>query len=303
MAKDTSTAAAPPPEHVIVPTPVQVGTVRVGGGGPLCIIAGPCVVEGEAITRRIAARLVDICGHLGLPLIFKASFDKANRTSGSGFRGIGMGDALDILAGIGAEFHLPITTDVHLPDQAEAVAARVDLLQIPAFLCRQTDLLEACAATGKPVNLKKGQFLSPWELKPALEKLKAAGAVGILQTERGTSFGYQNLVVDFRSFQVLRAHGVPVVFDATHSVQLPGASGGKSGGQRTYIPGLVRAAVAAGIDALFLEVHEDPTVALSDGPNMVPLDALQALLTQARDLHACAQTLPPLVLHNDPSSA
>lgn len=288
------------PAPALLPiTPVAVGPVLVGDGR-LTLIAGPCVIESDDMALRLAESLAEICARLDLSLIFKASFDKANRTSGQSRRGPGLEAGLETLHTIRRRLGLPVTTDVHLPEQAVAVAQAVDLLQVPAFLCRQTDLLEACGATGKPVNLKKGQFLSPWELAPAIEKASRAGAAGVLQTERGVSFGYQNLVVDMRSLMILRENRRPVVFDATHSVQLPGAGGGKSGGMRSFIPPLVRAAVAAGIDALFLEVHPEPALAWSDGPNMVPLPALEGLLLQARALHTCVQTLPPVFLVNEP---
>jgi 2-dehydro-3-deoxyphosphooctonate aldolase (KDO 8-P synthase) len=241
-------------------------------------------MEGRDFTLRHAEAIRDIAARLGLPFIFKSSFDKANRTSGRSARGPGMDEGLSLLDEVRRTLGVAVTTDVHLPEQAAPAAECVDLLQIPAFLCRQTDLLLACAATGRPVNVKKGQFLSPWELASAVEKLRDGGAVGVIQTERGTSFGYQNLVVDLRSLAILRAHGAPVVFDATHSVQLPGAGGDRSSGQREFVPVLARAAVAAGVDALFLEVHESPNQALSDGPNMIPLSALEALLASLKRL-------------------
>lgn len=280
-------------------TPVRVGDLLVGAGA-LTIIAGPCVLESAALAREVADTCAQICRKLGLPFIFKASFDKANRTSHTSFRGPGLVDGLKMLAALKRDLQLPVTTDVHLPEQATMVAEVADLLQVPAFLSRQTDLLEACGATQKPVNIKKGQFLSPWELAPATEKARNAGAHGVLQTERGVSFGYQNLVVDMRSMMILRENGWPVVFDATHSVQMPGGKGSSSGGMRQFIPTLVRAAVGAGIDALFLEVHPDPQKALSDGPNMVPLSELEGLLEQASRLHACVRALSPVRLKNDP---
>jgi 2-dehydro-3-deoxyphosphooctonate aldolase (KDO 8-P synthase) len=243
------------------------------------------VIEGEAITRRIAEGILRICIELGLPLVFKASFDKANRTSGGSFRGSGMARGLSILSAIRRDLEIPVTTDVHLPEQAAIVAEHVDLLQIPAFLCRQTDLLEACGATGKPVNIKKGQFLSPWDMGNALDKALNAGASGVLQTERGSSFGYQNLVVDMGGLAIMAENGWPVVFDGTHSVQHAPMGGTTSRGQRELIPPLVRAAVAAGVDALFLEVHENPAQALSDAATQFPLSQLGALLEQAKALH------------------
>ena len=255
-----------------------VAAVTIGGGAPLALIAGPCVIEDEALTTRIAERLVAICAARGLPLIFKSSFDKANRTSGESFRGPGLDEGLAILARLRQRLGVPVVTDLHEPVQAPRLAEVVDLLQIPAFLCRQTDLLRAAAATGKPVNLKKGQFLSPTEAGPAVEKLRQGGASGVVVTERGTTFGYHDLVVDMRSLPLIRAQGVPVCFDATHSVQQPGGQGNRSGGRRALVAPLARAAVGAGVDALFLETHEDPDRALSDGPNMISLDALPALL-------------------------
>jgi 2-dehydro-3-deoxyphosphooctonate aldolase (KDO 8-P synthase) len=255
-----------------------VAAVSIGGNAPLALIAGPCVIEDEALTNRVAERLVAICAARGLPLIFKTSFDKANRTSGSSFRGPGLHEGLAILDRLRRRLGVPVVTDLHAPDQAPLLAEVVDLLQIPAFLCRQTDLLRAAAATGKPVNLKKGQFLSPAEAGPAVEKLRQGGASGVVVTERGTTFGYHDLVVDMRSLPLIRAQGVPVCFDATHSVQQPGGQGSHSGGRRALVAPLARAAVGAGVDALFLETHEDPDRALSDGPNMISLDALPALL-------------------------
>jgi 2-dehydro-3-deoxyphosphooctonate aldolase (KDO 8-P synthase) len=252
-----------------------VAAVSIGGNAPLALIAGPCVIEDEALTNRVAERLVAICAARGLPLIFKTSFDKANRTSGSSFRGPGLQEGLAILDRLRRRLGVPVVTDLHAPDQAPLLAEVVDLLQIPAFLCRQTDLLRAAAATGKPVNLKKGQFLSPAEAGPAVEKLRQGGASGVVVTERGTTFGYHDLVVDMRSLPLIRAQGVPVCFDATHSVQQPG---GQGSGRRALVAPLARAAVGAGVDALFLETHEDPDRALSDGPNMISLDALPALL-------------------------
>lgn len=252
--------------------------VPVGGGAPLVLIAGPCVIESEEGVNRVAEVLVELCGRLGLPLIFKASFDKANRSSLDAFRGPGLIEGMRILGDLRARLRLPVTTDIHAPDQAAPVAEVVDLLQIPAFLCRQTDLLVAAAATGAPVNLKKGQFVAPVDMGPALHKLRASGAGGVMLTERGATFGYRDLVVDMRALPTLRGLGAPVCFDATHSVQQPGALGDRTGGRRDLVPTLARAAAAVGIDALFMEVHEDPDRALSDGPNMVPLAELEALL-------------------------
>ncbi len=262
------------------PNPVVIGPARVGKAGPLALIAGPCVMEPGGLTLRIAARLAEVCGERGIPLIFKASFDKANRTSGSSFRGPGVEEGLRTFEKVKAETGLPVTTDIHETIQAAPIAEVVDLLQIPAFLARQTDLLEAAAATGRPVNVKKGQFLAPWDMQHVVKKLNAAGASGVLLTERGTTFGYGRLVNDFRAIPQMKETGAPVVFDATHSVQLPGGGpdGAASSGQREMIPTLARAAVAAGCDALFLEVHPDPDQALSDGPNSLRLDELPDLL-------------------------
>lgn len=258
--------------------PVAVGPVVVGAGHPLALIAGPCVIEGEEFTLRVAERVRDICRDAGVPVIFKASYDKANRSSDRSFRGPGPEEGLRILAKVRGATGLPVTTDVHDVSQVAAAADAVDLLQIPAFLCRQTDLLAAAAKTGKPVNVKKGQFLAPHDAKNIVDKLRAAGGAGILLTERGTTFGYNNLVVDMRGLPVLRAFGCPVIFDATHSVQLPGGAGTASSGQREFVAPLARAAVAVGVDGVFLEVHPEPDRAPSDGSNMIPLDALPPLL-------------------------
>ena len=268
-----------------------VAAVSIGGNAPLALIAGPCVIEDEALTNRVAERLVAICAARGLPLIFKTSFDKANRTSGSSFRGPGLHEGLAILDRLRRRLGVPVVTDLHAPDQAPLLAEVVDLLQIPAFLCRQTDLLRAAAATGKPVNLKKGQFLSPAEAGPAVEKLRQGGASGVVVTERGTTFGYHDLVVDMRSLPLIRAQGVPVCFDATHSVQQPGGQGASSGGDRRMVPVLARAAVAVGVAGVFIETHEDPENAPSDGPNMVPLDKLEGLLRTLMALDKVAKGL------------
>ena len=260
--------------------PVIVGPVSVGQGRPLVLICGPCVMEPNDMTRRIAESLVTICADLGVPLIFKASFDKANRTSKSSFRGPGIDEGLKLFERIKAETGLPVTTDVHESNQAAPIAEVVDLLQIPAFLARQTDLLEAASATGRPINVKKGQFMAPWDMANVVAKVAGDGASGVMLTERGTTFGYGRLVNDFRAIPQMQATGAPVVFDATHSVQLPsaGAGGTVTGGERAMVPTLSKAAVAAGTDALFLEVHPDPDQALSDGPNALRLDDLAELL-------------------------
>ncbi|MBQ7456348.1 MAG: 3-deoxy-8-phosphooctulonate synthase [Desulfovibrio sp.] len=251
---------------------------------PLVLIAGPCAIENREHTLRSASFLQEICARLGIALIYKSSFDKANRSQASSYRGVGMEEGLELLSLVRERFDLPVLTDIHEPGQAERVASCVDYLQIPAFLCRQTDLIQAAAATGKPVNIKKGQFLAPWEMNNVLAKAVSTGNTKISLCERGTTFGYNNLVVDMRSLAVLAQTGHPVVFDATHSVQLPGAMGGKSGGQREFVPVLARAAVAVGVAALFLETHEDPDRAPCDGPNMVPFAELPALLSHIKDL-------------------
>ncbi|HEY5232748.1 MAG TPA: 3-deoxy-8-phosphooctulonate synthase [Verrucomicrobiae bacterium] len=244
----------------------------------LFLIAGPCVIENEKLCLQVAASLKKTCASLGIFYVFKASFDKANRTSAKSFRGPGIENGLKILAKVRTEFDLPVLTDVHSEAQVVAAAEVADILQIPAFLCRQTDLIEAAVATGKIVNLKKGQFLSPQEMGRVAEKARLAGAKKILLTERGTTFGYNNLVADMRSIPIMKSFGFPVVFDATHSVQLPGGGGDKSSGQREFAPVLARCALAAGADGIFLETHPQPDKALSDGPNMIPLGETSALL-------------------------
>lgn len=260
------------------PNPVKVGPVEIGRGRPLALIAGPCVMEPGDLALEVARRLVEICGPRGVPLVFKASYDKANRTSRSSFRGPGLEAGMREFERIKAETGLPVTTDVHETHQAAPVARVVDLLQIPAFLARQTDLLEAAAETGRPVNVKKGQFMAPWDMRHAVAKVLEAGGPGVLLTERGTTFGYGRLINDMRAIPLMQATGAPVVFDATHSVQLPSAGQGASSGEREMIPVLARAAVAAGCDALFVEVHPRPEEALSDGPNALRLDDLAGLL-------------------------
>ncbi|MFQ5532867.1 MAG: 3-deoxy-8-phosphooctulonate synthase [Candidatus Methylomirabilales bacterium] len=259
---------------------VSVGSVRIGGGSPLVLIAGPCVIEGEESLLGVAERLQEICGRVGIPLILKSSYDKANRTSLQSFRGPGLKQGLEILRRVREKTGLPVLTDVHEVAQVALAAEVVDVLQIPAFLCRQTDLLLAAGASGRAVNVKKGQFLSPGEVPRVVEKVVSTGNHQLLITERGTSFGYNNLVVDMRSLPMIRALGYPVVFDATHSLQLPGGTGMASGGLREYIPYLARAAVAAGCDAIFMEVHPNPDRAPSDGPTMWPLAELESLLRQ-----------------------
>ena len=249
----------------------KVDGVAMGKGAPLFLIAGPCVIESEAHAMMLAERLSSIARELKVPYIYKASYDKANRSSSGSYRGPGLKEGLRILGAIKKKYKLPILTDVHEPSQVEAAAEVCDVLQVPAFLCRQTDLLVAVGKSGRAVNLKKGQFLSPWEMSNAAEKVASTGNEKILLTERGVSFGYQNLIVDMRSFPILRKLGYPVVFDVTHSVQLPGAAGKSSGGQPEFIEPLARAGVAAGVDGVFMEVHDDPAKALSDGANALPL--------------------------------
>ncbi len=256
------------------------------GAGELVLVAGPCVVEGREITLRIADAVARAAAGAGLPAVFKASYDKANRTSRRGFRGIGIDEALAVLREVGERTGLPVQTDVHLPEQVPAAAEVAQVLQIPAFLCRQTDLLAAAGASGRPVAIKKGQFVAPEDLRHAADKATAAGAAGVILIERGTSFGYRDLVVDLRALPAMRALGHPVVFDATHSVQRPSAAGDRSGGDRRLVPTLLRGAVAAGVDGVFVEVHPDPDRARSDGPNSLPLDVLPALLDQVREIHA-----------------
>lgn len=270
--------------------PVEINPQLRVGDERLTLLAGPCAIESEDLCLREAERIRDICERLGIGYIFKASYDKANRTSIESFRGPGLDEGLRILAKVATEVGVPVVTDIHDASEASPVAEVVDLLQIPAFLCRQTDLLLAAASTGRPVNVKKGQFVSPPEMEHAVRKLEAGGASGIMLTERGTSFGYNNLVVDMRALPQMAEFGYPVVFDATHSVQMPGALHGRSGGQRQYVGPLARAAVAAGVDALFMEVHPDPDHALSDGPNMVPLDDLEGLLAELLALHRLRST-------------
>ena len=268
-------------------TSFEVGNVGFGDGG-LTIIAGPCVVESAQHALFMAQEISDICKHVGLGVVYKSSFDKANRSSIESFRGEGMEFGLSILAQVKDEIGVPVITDIHEPWQAEKVAEVADILQIPAFLCRQTDLLVAAAKTRKAVNVKKGQFLSPWDAKNIVEKLQAAGSEKILLTERGASFGYNNLVVDLRSFPVMRSFGVPVVFDVTHSLQLPGGLGKATGGQSEFIENFARAGVACGIDAVFMEVHDNPAKAPSDGPNQLPLARLEPLLRKLKEIHALA---------------
>ncbi|HEX4024466.1 MAG TPA: 3-deoxy-8-phosphooctulonate synthase [Steroidobacteraceae bacterium] len=271
---------------------MKLAGFEVGLDRPLFLIAGPCVIESEALVQEVAGALKEITGALGIPLIFKASFDKANRSSGASFRGPGLDAGLKALQSVQRLFAVPVLTDVHEDTPIAEVAAVVDVLQTPAFLCRQTNFILRVAAAGRPVNIKKGQFLSPWEMHNVVEKARSTGNEQILVCERGASFGYQNLVSDMRSLAVMRATGCPVVFDATHSVQLPGARGNASGGQREFIPVLARAAVAAGIAGLFMETHPRPDTALSDGPNAWPLGRMAALLSTITRLDAAVKSQP-----------
>jgi len=263
---------------------VKIGKANIGGGGPIMVIAGPCVIESREVVMETARGMKEICDRLGLPFVFKSSFDKANRTSINSFRGPGLKEGLSILADVKMELAVPVITDVHEPMQIKAAAGVLDALQIPAFLSRQTDLVVAAAKSGKPVNIKKGQFLSPWDVKNIVEKFRSAGGNDLIITERGTSFGYNNLVVDFRSFPVMRRYEVPVVYDLTHSLQLPGGQGSASGGQREFAPAMLRAAAAVGIDGVFLEVHPDPDKALCDGPNMISLSGVEGMLRTAKEI-------------------
>jgi 2-dehydro-3-deoxyphosphooctonate aldolase (KDO 8-P synthase) len=271
-------------------------TLSIGDSCPLALIGGPCVIESEDFTLKMAEQIASVCDRLKVPFIFKSSFDKANRTSAQSFRGQSLDDGLKILQRVKQEVGVPVLTDIHESVQAAPVAEVVDILQIPAFLCRQTDLLLAAAATGRVINVKKGQFLAPWDMKNVVRKLESGGADRILVTERGSSFGYNTLVVDFRSLPQMREFGHPVVFDATHSVQMPGGQGDKSGGQRQFVPHLARAAVAVGVDALFMEIHENPDQALSDGPNMVPLAHLETVLKQVLSIRNGLDVAPTVQL-------
>ena len=266
--------------------PIHVGRLEIGGGAPLALIAGPCVIESEEKTMEIAGYLKELTGKLGIPFIFKASYDKANRTSRDAYRGPGLTRGLAILKKVREALDIPVLSDVHRFEEIDPAARDLDVLQVPAFLCRQTDFVVEVARKARAVNIKKGQFLAPWDAAHVLEKSAAAGNTNLLLTERGVSFGYNNLVVDFRAFPILRKIGYPVIFDATHSVQLPGGAGRASGGDRQMVPGLARAAVAAGVDGLFFEVHPDPESALCDGPNSLRMDSLPALLSSLKRIDA-----------------
>jgi 2-dehydro-3-deoxyphosphooctonate aldolase (KDO 8-P synthase) len=268
---------------------ININDILLGPDHPLLLIAGPCVIEDAGLTLEIAANLKAITARVGLPFIFKASYDKANRTSIKAYRGPGKEDGLAILADIKADLDIPVLSDVHSVEEVAAAAEVLDVIQVPAFLCRQTDLILAAAGTGKWVNIKKGQFLAPWDMANVVAKARSLGQRQILLTERGASFGYNNLVVDFRGIGIMQATGCPVIFDATHSVQLPGGAGSSSGGQREYAPVLARAAVAAGVDGVFMEVHPDPDHALCDGPNSIRLDTLEPILRQLAAIRALVQ--------------
>jgi len=270
-------------------TVVAIGTVKFGNALPLTLIAGPCALESRAHAFDMATALKDITAELGIGLVYKTSFDKANRTSATGERGLGLDKALPIFAELRAKLGIAILTDVHEPDQCALVAEAVDILQIPAFLCRQTDLLVAAARTGRPINVKKGQFLAPWDMGNVVAKVTSAGNANVLITERGVSFGYNTLVSDMRALPILTKIGAPVIFDATHSVQQPGGQGTSSGGERAYVPVLARAAVAVGVAGLFIETHQDPDNAPSDGPNMIPLKELAPLLKRLMEYDALAK--------------
>ncbi len=283
--------------------PVQLGDLSIGRGSPLALIAGPCVIESDQHATDLAARLVEIARAACVPFIFKASFDKANRTSGASFRGPGPEAGLRVLASIKSRFGVPILTDIHEPQQARAAAEVADVLQIPAFLSRQTDLIVAAARTGRVVNIKKGQFLAPGDMQHAVAKAIDAGNPRVLVTERGTSFGYHDLVVDMRAFPIMRALGVPVIFDVTHSLQLPGGGNGVSAGLAQYIEPLASAGVAAGVDGVFLEVHDEPSRARSDAQNALRLDQLAPLLDRLSAIDAIAKGPAPAGRHADPVNA
>ena len=271
---------------VTISRPGNESPIKVGPGQPFLLIAGPCVLESEELARQVAGQLKEIAQRLSISLVFKSSFDKANRTSLDSYRGPGLQEGLKILENIRQDYQVPVISDVHETYQVAEACGVLDVLQIPAFLCRQTDLLVAAAQSGLAINLKKGQFLSPWDMTNAVNKIKAAGNSNVMLCERGFSLGYNNLVVDMRSLPVMRSLGCPVIFDATHSVQLPGGGGSSSGGQREFIPVLARAAVAAGIDGMFMEVHPQPEQALCDGPNHLPLEQVEPLLKTLLKIHS-----------------
>jgi 2-dehydro-3-deoxyphosphooctonate aldolase (KDO 8-P synthase) len=272
---------------------INIKGVIIGGNNPPVIIAGPCVIEDEEMTLYTAEKLKETCSALGLPLIFKSSYDKANRSSLSSYRGPGSDRGLRTLWNVKSKFDIPLLSDVHSLDEVKPASEVLDMIQIPAFLCRQTDLILAASKTGKAVNIKKGQFLAPWDIKNVIEKFTSTGNHNLLITERGTSFGYNNLVVDFRGLPIMRAFGYPVIFDVTHSLQLPCGQGKSSGGQREFAQPLARAAVAVGVDGLFMEVHPEPEKALCDGPNMIKLSDVEKMLVTIRDLHAATREFRP----------
>jgi 2-dehydro-3-deoxyphosphooctonate aldolase (KDO 8-P synthase) len=271
---------------------VAIGDFQVEKSGPLTILSGPCQLESADHAQMIAGRLSEVCAGLGLNYVFKGSYDKANRSSITTQRGLGMDEGLKVLSGVRDAIGCPVLTDVHTAEQCAEVGSVVDVLQIPAFLCRQTDLLLAAGETGKVINVKKGQFLAPWDMGNVATKIASTGNEKIMLCDRGTSFGYNTLVTDFRGIPIMEQAGYPIVFDATHSVQQPGGQGTTSGGQREFVPVLARAAVSIGVGAVFLESHQDPDNAPSDGPNMVPLDKMEALLTELAEFHALAQKYP-----------
>ena len=273
-----------------MPKPFQTEDLPFSGEGPFFVIAGPCVIEDEETTLKVAAFLKETGDALDIPIIFKTSYDKANRTSLDSYRGPGLEKGLEIIAKVKETANLPVLSDVHAVSEVAEAAKVLDVIQIPAFLCRQTDLLISAARTGLPINIKKGQFLSPWDMKAAIGKVTSTGNQRIILTERGTSFGYNNLVVDIRSIAIMKDFGFPVVFDATHSVQLPGGSGTCSGGEREFVGHLARAAIAAGANGLFMEVHPNPDCALCDGPNSIPLESVSPLLSLLKDIHGLVRT-------------
>jgi 2-dehydro-3-deoxyphosphooctonate aldolase (KDO 8-P synthase) len=270
---------------------VLIGDIKIGGRNLPLIIAGPCVIESEDITFETAQKLSEICSKIGLNLVFKSSYDKANRTSVKSFRGLGIEKGLRILADIKSKLNIPVLSDIHSIEEVKPASEVLDVLQIPAFLCRQTDLILSASKTGKPANIKKGQFLAPWDMKNIIEKFTSTGNQNLLITERGTSFGYNNLVVDFRAFPIIRSFGYPVIFDITHSLQLPGGQGTSSGGQREFAEPLARAAVAVGVDGLFMEVHPEPEKALCDGPNMIRMDEIKKMLVQIKEIYGLVKKL------------
>ncbi len=263
---------------------IKAGNIKIGAGNPLVLIAGPCVIEDKSSTLKTAKALKDLTARLGIPFVFKSSYDKANRTSLDSYRGPGLKKGLEILKEVKEKFNLPVLSDVHCKEDLDLAAKVLDIIQIPAFLCRQTDILVRAAKTGKAVNVKKGQFLAPWDIAPIIKKIESSGNKNILITERGVSFGYNNLVSDLRALAIMRDFGYPVIYDATHSVQLPGGKGSSSGGERRFVAGLSRAAAAFGCDGLFLEVHQNPDSAPCDGPNMISLKDLEVLLRQIKKI-------------------